>query len=99
MGLLGFFGDGGDFDVFETGGFEPAVELVLGEAEPVVSVEFVGLFEGVFLEVEDDEATSWLEDAEGFANGAVRMDGVVEGLAEEGEVDVGVSKGDFFDVA
>ena len=60
---------------------------------------FTGFFEAVFGEVEDGDAAAGLEDAGGFADGAVGMQRVVERLREEDDVNGGVVDGEFFHVA
>ena len=82
MGGFVFAVDGGDIGGAEAGFAEEVEEFDVGEAEPDVGVEFAGLFEGMALEVEDDDASAGFEDAGGFVDGLLRMDGVMETLAE-----------------
>jgi hypothetical protein len=79
--------------------FEHGFEFGFAEAEPLVGVEFAGFFEAVLDQVEDDDAAAGDEDAVGFADGAVGVQGVVQGLREEDEVDGGVVDGQLFHVA
>ena len=90
MGGFVFAVDGGDVGGAESGFFQKVEELDVGEAEPDVGVEFAGLFEGMALQVEDNDAAAGFEYAGGFVDGLLRMDGVMETLAEEGEVDGGI---------
>lgn len=91
--------DGGDVGGAEAGLLEEVQKLDLGEAEPDVGVEFAGLFEGMALEVEDDDAAAGLQYTKGFVDGLLGVEGVVERLAEEGQVHGGVGEGKFFEVA
>ena len=75
------------------------MEGALLEAEPAVGVELAGLLEIVGLEVEDDELAAGFEDAASLVDGALRVFGVVEGLAEGGEVDGAFAERDGLDVA
>ena len=99
MGFGGFAGDGGDFDFGEAGFLEEGVEGAFFETEPDIGVEFAGLFEGVFVEVEDEELAAGAEDAEGLVDGGLGVLGVMERLGEDGEVDGFVRERDAFDVA
>ena len=114
FGLVGGFGDGheglevgfvwfaiddGGVDIDESGFFEHVDEIDFGEAEPDVGVEFACFFELVFEEVEDEDAAVGAEDAACLGEGAFGVDGVVEGLAEDSEVDGGIVEGDVFDIA
>lgn len=69
------------------------------EAEPDVGVELAGFFKGMFGEVEDEDLAAGFKDPVGFFDGALRVLGVVEGLAEDGEVHGGVGERDAFDIA
>jgi len=99
LGGFGLFVDDGGLDVCEAGVLEHGFEVGLGEAKPLVGVEFAGFFEAVLDEVEDDDAAAGLEDAMGFGEGAGGVQGVVEGLRKEGEIDGGRVDGDLFHVA
>ena len=46
-------GDDADFDFLESGGFEPAVQIALGETEPAVAVKFARLVEIVLEQIEN----------------------------------------------
>src|SRR6266545_4800752 len=87
VGGFGFAVHDGGFDVAEAGAGEVALEFVPGEAEPEVGVELAGFLEVMAHEVEHGDTAAGFEDAPGFGDGAVGVLGVVEGLAEEGEVD------------
>ena len=69
------------------------------EAEPDVGVELAGFFKGMLGEVENEDLAAGFKDPVGFFDGALRVLGVVEGLAEDGEVHGGVGERDAFDVA
>ena len=72
---------------FGEGGFE----FGFAEAEPFVGIELAGLFKAMLCEIEDGDAPAGLEDAMGFGEGSLGVEGVVEGLRKEQEVDaVGV---------
>lgn len=98
-GFCGFaVGDDG-FDVVEAGFFEHGGEVGLGEAEPAVGVELAGFLEVVLEEIEDDEAAAGFENAEGGVEGALGVFRVVEGLAEDGEVEGAGVDGGLLDIA
>lgn len=96
---FGLFVDYGSLHVREPGFFEHRFEFRFAEAEPLVGVEFAGFFEAMPDQVEDDDATTGGEDAEGFVDGAGGVQGVMEGLGEEDQIDGGVVDGNFFHVA
>ena len=77
--LRGFrvFIDDCGFNAGEAGALQHGFELGFAEAEPLVGVELAGLFEAMFGEVEDDDAAAGREDAGGFGQGALGMQGVV----------------------
>ncbi len=75
------------------------MEHAFPEAEPDVGIEFAGAFEIVLLEVEDEQLPAGLEDAVGFLDGPLRVLGVMQRLAENGEVDGTVGQGHGLDVA
>ena len=96
--LLGFLGHHAHLGLGETGFLDPVVEFVLLEAEPAVGVQLPGLFKAVGTQVEDDQAAARPEDAEGLGEGLAGVLGVVQGLAQQGEVDAPVRQGDLLDV-
>lgn len=53
----------------------------------------------MFGEVENEDLAAGFEDPVGFFDGALRVLGVVEGLAEDGEVHGGVGERDALDIA
>ena len=75
------------------------MQSALLEAEPDVGVEFTGFFKGMLGEVEDEDLATGLQDAVSFFDGALGVLGVMEGLAEDGEVHGGVGERDAFDIA
>jgi hypothetical protein len=64
IGLGGFLRDGGDLNFGEPGFFQEGMESALFETEPNIGVELAGLFEGVLVEIEDEELAAGAEDAE-----------------------------------
>lgn len=97
---LGFFliSDDG-FDFGEAGGFQHRGQAAFGEAEPAICVECAGLGELVLEEIEDDDAAAGLENFEGCVDGCLRIFCMMEGLAEDGEVDGFFLDGGGFDIA
>ena len=93
-----FIGDQ-SFDIRETGFFEHGGELAFGEAEPAVGVEFAGLGECVLEKIENDDAAARSEHLIGGIDGALWVFCVVEGLAEDGEVDAALINGRALDIA
>ena len=75
------------------------MQIGFGKTEPAVGVEFARFFELVGEKIEDRDATAFLEDAVGRADGALRIGGVMERLAEEREVDTRGGDRWFFDFA
>lgn len=62
----GFAGDGGDFDLFEAGFFQETVQRAFFETEPDVGVDLAGFFEGVVLEVENQNLAAGTKNAVRF---------------------------------
>ena len=56
------------------------------EAQPDVCIEFTGFFEGVFVEVENEELAAGAKNAECLVDRGLRMLGVMECLTENREV-------------
>ena len=69
------------------------------ESEPDVGVEFPGPLEAVFVEIEHEQAASRAQDAEGLVDRRLRVRGVVQRLAEDGEIHRTVAQGHVLDVA
>jgi hypothetical protein len=99
LGLVGFFVYYAGFDVGEVGLVEEGFQLRFAEAEPLVGVHLSGFFEAVFGQVEDDDAAAGGEDAGGFMEGAGGVQGVVEGLGEEDQIDFSGGDGELFHIA
>src|ERR1035441_10154190 len=96
---LGLFVDDGSLHIGEARFFQHGFEFHFAEAQPLVGVELAGLFEAVLGQVEEDNAATGGENAEGLFDGAIGVQGVMERLREEDEVDFSVGDGDFFHVA
>lgn len=73
-------GDDG-FDLIEARPFEHASEGAFRKSEPAVAIEFASFFELVLHEVEHDQASAGFEHAVGGVDCALRVFGVMEGLA------------------
>ena len=73
-------GDDG-FDLIEARPFEHASEGAYRKSEPAVAIEFASFFELVLHEVEHDQASAGFEHAVGGIDCALRVFGVMEGLA------------------
>src|SRR4051812_42542873 len=86
MGTLFFPGNDGHFDVLEARGLEKLMELDFAKAEPVVGVKFAGSFETVAEQIEDYDSPPVAQNAVRAGNRALRMQSVMQRLAEDGEV-------------
>ena len=73
-------GDDG-FDLIEARAFKHACDGTFGESEPAVAVEFARFFELVLHEIEYDNASAGFQHAIGGIDCALRVFGVMEGLA------------------
>ena len=91
--------DDRDLDLLETGGFEKLVQLHFAKAKPVIGVKFAGAFETVAEQIEDHNAATLSQNPMGAEDGALGMDGVMQGLAENGEIDRAPGDGRIFDVS
>ena len=74
-------------DVGEAGLLEQPVQLGLAETEPGIGVELAGLLELMGKEVQDGDASASLEETMGGGEGALGVVRMMEGLAEESEID------------
>ncbi len=79
-------GDDADLDLLEAGGFEPAVEVAFGEAQPAVAVEVAGFLKIMFQEIEEQDLAMRFQQFCGADEGGGGVFGVVQGLAEDDEV-------------
>src|ERR1043166_2823250 len=87
MRALFFPRDDGELNIFEAGRLEKLMELHFAEAEPMIGVKLARSLEAVAEQIENHKAAAFAEDAMGAGDGALGMDGVVQRLAENGEVD------------
>jgi hypothetical protein len=85
--------------VGEAGGGEPGFELGLGEAEPAVFEFLAEGFEGVGLEVDDQDCAARFQGAAGFGEDGGGIGGVDEDEGEEEDVDGGGIEGEVFGAA
>ena len=70
---------------------QKVAQFHFGKAQPGVGIKIPGLVEGVTFQIEDDDASAGPEQAEGSGDSALGVDGVMQALAEEREVErVGV---------
>jgi hypothetical protein len=79
-------GDDADFDFLETGGFEPAVQIAFGKAEPAVAVKFVGFLEMVLEQIEQQNLAVRLQQFRRARQRRRRIFRVMQGLAQNHEV-------------
>jgi len=91
--------DDGEFDFFEAGFFEPGLEFKFGEAKPAVAVEFAGLFKVVAEEVENHDLAAGAKDTGGALDSLLGIGGMMEGLAQNDEIDTFGIDGRGFKVA
>jgi len=98
MGLLDLLRDDPNFGVAKACFLNPVVQVVFLKAQPAVGVELACLLKTVGPEVQNEQAPTWFQDTEGLRKGFPWIFRMVEGLAEEGEVDTSVLQGDFFDI-
>src|ERR1017187_10883265 len=82
--LLG--GDDADFDFLETGGFEPAVQIAFGKTQPAVAVKFARLVEVVLEQIEQQNLAVRFQQFRRARECRRRVGGVVQGLAQDHEV-------------
>jgi hypothetical protein len=85
--------------VGEAGFLEHGFQLRFAEAQPLVGVEFARFFKAVLGEIEDDDAAAGDENAPGLLDGALGVQGVMERLREEDQIDLAVADGNLFHVA
>ncbi len=83
------FVDYGGLHIREAGALKHGFEFGLAEAQPLVRVEFAGFFETMLDQVEDDNAAAEVQNPARFSDGALGVQGVMEGLREEDDVDGG----------
>ena len=88
-----------DFDVLKSRLAEKASDLDFGEAEPQIRVQFPRLFIAVPHQIQDDDPAARLENPKGFGNRALGVPGVVQCLAEEGQIHRACTNGHVFNVA
>ena len=89
MGSVRVAVDEGDVCLEEAGVGEHLFEFGFAEAQPLVGVEVACFFEAMFRQVENDDAAAGAKDAVSLSEGALGMQGVVQRLGEEGQVDGG----------
>src|SRR5205085_541422 len=99
MRALVVTGDNGDVNVLEADGYQKLMELDFAEAKPVVGVKFAGAFESMAKQIEDHDAAALAQNPMGAGDGALGMDGVMQRLAENGEIDRTFRDRRVFDVA
>src|SRR6267154_5383732 len=75
------------------------MELHFAEAEPMVGVKLARAFEAVAEQIEDDDAAALAQNAVGAGDRAFGMDGVMQRLAENGQIDYALRDRRIFDVA
>ena len=86
MGRLLLAGDDVDFDSFESGCFEPALQIALGEAQPSVAIELMGLLEAVPGQIQDHDLSAGSEGPVRAEQRPGRLLGVVQGLAQDDQI-------------
>src|SRR2546423_8852088 len=85
-GLL-FSRNHADFNLSEAAFFQELMQLHFAKAEPVVRVEFTSLFEAVTQQVENNQTTAALQNPMTFIDGALRVNGVMQCLAQNSKID------------
>ncbi len=61
---------------------EERLQFHLAESQPEIGVEFTGFFETMLAEIENGDAAAGLENAPRLGYSTLRVDGVMQGLAE-----------------
>ena len=87
MGWLFLFGHNTDFDLFESGRFEPVLEVASFETEPAIAVKLTCFFEIVFQKIEDHYLSAGTKN---FVRAGKRVRwclGVMQCLTENDQVD------------
>ena len=87
MGTLLFPGNDADLDIPEAAFLEQLVQLNFTETKPVVRVKFTRFLESMTQEIENHQTASAFQKPVSSVNGPLGMNGVVQGLAEDCEVD------------
>src|SRR4029077_2427492 len=87
MGVLLFSGNDADLDLPKAAFLEELVQLHFAESKPVIRVKFTRLFESMAQKIENHKAPAAFQNPVSSADGALRMNGVVQRLAENCKVD------------
>src|SRR6185369_8266838 len=99
IGRLLFTSDNGDFDFLEPRSLQPAMQVTLRETEPGVAVELARALKFMLQEVEDHDLSTRAQDLVSSIDRVGRCLGVMQGLAENHEIDALWIDGRGFEVA
>ena len=91
--------DDAHFNFAEAVFFQKLVQLHFTEAEPVVRVQFASPFEAMVQKIEDDQPSAAFQKAMCRRDGALRMNGVMQRLAQNRKIDTVVCDRRIFNVA
>src|SRR4029453_9887436 len=80
-------GHDADFDLPEPASFQELMQLHFAEAEPMVCIQFAGLFEPVTQQIKNYKAPPPLQYSMSGVNSALRMNGVMQRLTQDCKVD------------
>src|SRR5262245_48857748 len=86
MRRLFFAGDHTDFDFFETGRFEPLVQITFGKTQPAVAVELVSTVKFVLQQVKDHDLATGFEHVVSGGDGFGRFFCVMQRLTQNREI-------------
>src|SRR5512133_1804540 len=99
MRALLFPRDNADLYLPEAAFLEELVQPHFAESEPVIRVKFTRLFESMTQKIENHQAPARFQNPVSSANGALRMNGMVQRLAENCKVDAVFSDGRVLNIA
>ena len=87
-GLL-FPGHQAEFDLAEAGGFQPALHIAFGEAQPDVAIQVPGLPELMTEQIENQDLALRTKNPVGAADGPLGLGGMMQRLAQNDYVHTG----------
>src|SRR5690242_13202212 len=98
MRVLRLAGNDADLDVAETRFFQKLMQLHFAEPEPVICIQFASTFETVIQEIENRQSTAAFQNPPSSCNGPFGMNGVMQSLTENCQIDAVFRDGRIFNV-
>src|SRR5438552_10578530 len=99
MWALLFARNNRDFDVLEAAGFQKLVELHFTKPEPMIGIKLASALEPVAEQVQDHDPSALSQDAMSARDRALGMNGVMQRLTQNREVDRPFADRRIFDIA